>query len=728
MWSPAHGGQNCDSPAVLPRAATVRISGIETTAISADGFVNPGQPRVLPQGGLPRRWSHARSTLPLTFFRTAPLSYRAPSRLLTQLFSSRFGVVLVVLTLPGFIALGAIASRVCGSGSIVAGGVASLAVFVVLIWALVRQILLLHDESRLEREAAERRLAALVHHASDMILVVESDGIVRYSSPSVGRVMRLPAAAILGRSLLTLLHEDHLEAARHMLTRLARRADVQESLVVRALTGNDEWRWLELVGTNRLETDDINGLVLNIRDVTHRRELESRLAWQAFHDPLTGLANRVLFTDRVTHALSRRTRDVSDIAVMYIDLDHFKVINDTFGHTTGDQLLRQVSRRIELEVRGSDTVARLGGDEFAILMEDADAEMCQATAERVLATLTRPFNFDGREAIVGASIGISQAEPGENTDSLIRNADIAMYVAKTDGGLRVMRFEPAMRETLADRMDLEADLRVAVEHDHLQVYYQPLVDLTTGELVGAEALLRWPHETRGMITPGRFIPLAEEVGLIGRISQRVLQIACRDAMAWRSDRLNVEALHVAVNLSGRHLQAATVIEDVQAALRSSNLPASRLTIELTESVMIQNADEMVATMRTLKALGVTLALDDFGTGYSSLSHLQRFPIDVLKLDRSFISALGDAEHDDALTRAILSLGESLGLETLAEGIETEEQYERLRAMGCRLGQGYLMSRPMAAEAFAALVAQGGPSFQGRPGSDIAGHSADRAAA
>jgi EAL domain-containing protein (putative c-di-GMP-specific phosphodiesterase class I) len=303
---------------------------------------------------------------------------------------------------------------------------------------------------------------------------------------------------------------------------------------------------------------------------------------------------------------------------------------------------------------------------------------------------------------------VAEALPVGTLDELVGDADVAMYVAKAEGRGRVVRFEPSMREKVADRMQLEADLRRAISRDELQVHYQPLVDLQTGEILGAEALLRWHHPTRGLISPSRFIPIAEEAGLISEISRRVLRTACRDALTWRSPSSDEANLHVAVNFSGHHLQEASVVQDVRDALEETGFDASRLTIEMTETVMMQNADAAVQTMRALKSLGVTIALDDFGTGFSSLSYLQRFPIDVLKIDRSFITQLGGATGNDALTRAILSLGETLGLATVAEGIEGENQLTELQALGCMMGQGFFMSQPLSGPAFARLVAAGEP--------------------
>ncbi len=604
------------------------------------------------------------------------------------------------------------------TGELPAVGGIAFGIMLLLFVAMVRQSMLTRENLTLESFAtsrvAESRLAALVNHASDVILVVDVDGISRYVSPSVQRVLGTSPERLLAAPLFDVLHPDDADAFRLLLGRLTRRTDSQETIIARIADAEGDWRWMEVVGTNRLQTASIHGLVLNARDITERRELEGKIEWQAFHDPMTGLANRVLFADRVSHALARRERGPVDIGLLFIDLDHFKAVNDTLGHAAGDELLRQVARRIEGEVRTADTIARLGGDEFAVLLEDSDAISCDTTAERLQQQLTRPFIIEGRDVVVGASIGLTDAPAGTSLDELVRDADVAMYVAKGEGRGRVVRFEASMREKVAERLELEADLRRAVDRNELQVHYQPLVDLQTGDILGAEALLRWHHPLRGLINPSTFIPIAEDAGLISEISRRVLHTACRDATTWRSPDPTAATLHVAVNLSGRHLQEPTVVDDVRAALAASGLHASQLTIEITETVMMHNADAAIDAMRALKALGVTLALDDFGTGYSSLSYLQRFPIDVIKIDRSFINQLGGPTSDDSLTRAIISLGETLGLATIAEGIEGERQLSELQAMGCMLGQGFLMSQAVTGPVFARLVASGEPLHR-RPG-------------
>jgi diguanylate cyclase (GGDEF)-like protein/PAS domain S-box-containing protein len=579
-----------------------------------------------------------------------------------------------------------------------------------LVAVLVRQAIVSGEANRLNvaqvNREAESRLAALVNHASDVIMIVDLDTTIRFVSPSVKYILDLEADALTGESALGLLHTDDMQGAQLTLARLGQHPDSRETFVCRVQRGSGGWRWVEVVCTNHVRTDSINGIVLNVRDVTERRELEGKLEWQAFHDPMTGLANRVLFSDRVGHALARRERAPLDLGVLFIDLDHFKIVNDTLGHAAGDTLLREAARRIQGAVRTADTVARLGGDEFAVLLEDVTLKECVDTGERLLHQLTRAFSIEGREVFTGASIGVTVAEANETLDDLVRDADVAMYVAKGEGRGRVVVFETSMREQVAERLHLEADLRRAIEQNDLQVYFQPQFDLHTGEVLGAEALVRWMHPLRGMIPPSRFVPIAEQAGLMVEMSRFIMSVACRDAARWRQPDGTQANLHISVNLSGRHLQDPSVVQDVSAALTESGLDPALLTIEITESVMMHNTDASIAVLRELKALGITIAIDDFGTGYSSLSYLQQFPIDILKIDKAFVDKLGSADSDEALARAILALGDALGLATVAEGVETMRQVEILQQLGCLLGQGFLFSRPLASRAFAEMLSSG----------------------
>jgi diguanylate cyclase (GGDEF)-like protein len=440
------------------------------------------------------------------------------------------------------------------------------------------------------------------------------------------------------------------------------------------------------------------------RTADHRR-LQEELAHQAFHDSLTGLANRALFKDRVEHALTRLQRRRRPLAVFFLDLDRFKAINDSFGHASGDALLIAVSRRLRDCVRAEDTVARLGGDEFAVLVENlaGDAEV-RIVADRVKEAFRDPIVIDGRELAVAASIGIALSEAGaETADDLLRNADLAMYRAKAAGG-GARQYIPEMHAGMIERLELESDLRQALAREQLYLVYQPIVDLQTGRLSGAEALLRWQHPTRGVVSPADFIPVAESSGMIVPIGEWVLRQACRDARRW-DEIPGGEALSVSVNLSGRQLQTSELPSVVPHALLEAGLAPGRLTLEMTESVLIDRSDEMLALLHELRRIGVRLAIDDFGTGYSSLSYLHRFPVDIVKVDRSFVESLTGEADEISLAESIIRIGQGLRVTTVAEGIEDTTQLEALQRLGCDHGQGYYFARPMSAADFEAYIAE-----------------------
>jgi diguanylate cyclase (GGDEF)-like protein len=451
--------------------------------------------------------------------------------------------------------------------------------------------------------------------------------------------------------------------------------------------------------------------VLGFRDVTDRVRLERELVRQALTDPLTGLANRALFNDRVVHALARAGRDPGRVATMLIDLDGFKLVNDGLGHGAGDAVLVAVADRLRNAVRDGDTVARLGGDEFAVLLEDVRTpEEANAAALRMLAALATPVSAP-TEVFVGASIGVATATTEDDAGTLLRHADIAMYIAKARGKGQHVHFERQMRERAVARVHLEADLRAAVGEIpagtvDFHVVYQPIIALDTARLASAEALLRWQHPERGLVLPLDFIPVAEETGLIVPLGLWVLGEACREAAAWPAGPDGI-APGVSVNLSGRQLQEASLVDDVRAVLARTGLPAERLTLEITESVVMRDTTQTLACLRALKALGVRLAIDDFGTGHSSLAYLRQFPVDVLKIDKSFVDGLAHGGDAAALARTIIALADTLQLHTVAEGIETVGQQAALEALGCGLGQGYLFARPMAAADLARLLAGNG---------------------
>jgi diguanylate cyclase (GGDEF)-like protein/PAS domain S-box-containing protein len=592
--------------------------------------------------------------------------------------------------------------------------------------ALVRQVLgvrvELDSREQTALEQADRRLAALVRHGSDMLTILELDTTVRYASPSHQQVMGIPGDLLVGKRMDQQIHRDDLPAAELGFERLRAGTSARESLIVRLRDGAGRWRWIEAVGTNLMNEPTVNGLVLNSRDITDRKALEAQLLEQALRDPLTGLGNRRLFSDRVGHALERRVRRQSSVALLLLDLDHFKFVNDTLGHAKGDALLVAVSERLRTVLRTADTIARLGGDEFAVLLEDLAADdEADATATRIQQALDRPFQLDEREVFVRASIGIAWATDGQDVDALLMDADVAMYGAKNSGRGRVERYSSAMRESVAQRVDLEADLRFAVERGELDLAYQPVVDLESGRIIAAEALLRWRHPTQGMVPPDRFIPVAEESELIIDLGRFVIQRAALDAAAFRMVCPDAATLRVGVNLSARQLLSADLVSDVVQSLAAAGITGHAFAAELTETVLASNEPVVAGRLQALRDLGVRIALDDFGTGYSSLAYLRRFPIDVIKVDKSFVSYGGESSGNDGVTKAIVSIGASLGMRTVAEGIETMEQLVRLREIGCVLGQGYLFSRPVPREEFAALLRSWDPTrYDGRPAGAAAG--------
>jgi diguanylate cyclase (GGDEF)-like protein len=434
--------------------------------------------------------------------------------------------------------------------------------------------------------------------------------------------------------------------------------------------------------------------------------LYEQVRHQAFHDPLTRLANRTLFRDRVDHALARTTRGLASVAVLFVDLDDFKTVNDSRGHPVGDALLVSAGERLVSVVRPGDTVARLGGDEFAILVEDVDdAREAVAPAERILAAFSAPFVIAGCELFVGASIGIAVGSAADRTtDELLRNADFAMYQAKSLGKGRHAMFEPRMRDAAVERLELATNLRHALDRRELVLHYQPIVDLRTGATRGMEALVRWNHPERGMLMPSDFISLAEETGLIVPVGRWVLREACRQARRWQDEYPVDPPLTMSVNLSPRQFNDPRLVASIGEAFRDAGLAPETLTLEITESVLLGDGDGTVTKLKAIRKLGVRLAIDDFGTGYSSLSYLQRFPIDVLKIDRAFVDGIGGVEGN-ALVRSIMDISRSLHLQTVAEGVERPEQQGQLLALDCELGQGFLMNRPQDADAIGAYLAR-----------------------
>jgi diguanylate cyclase (GGDEF)-like protein/PAS domain S-box-containing protein len=554
-------------------------------------------------------------------------------------------------------------------------------------------------ERTAELRASEQRFQALVQHSSEVVILVDADARVEYVSESMTRVFGYSEAHLLGRRLTQLMDDEAAIRLREGLAEVAERPYGVLELEL-PLRHRDRHRCTaQITITNLLDNPSVGGLVLNTRDISERRQLEDQLVHQAFHDSLTSLANRALFKDRVDHALQRTKRQTPSVAVLFLDLDGFKEVNDSLGHAAGDRLLIQMAERLRSCVRPSDTVARFGGDEFAVLIEDAsdDLDVIQV-ADRVLDGLRQPFVVSGRELHVRGSMGIARMESDvDGADHLLRNADLAMYRAKAAGQGGYERYDPEMHTELVQRVQLEADLRRALEAGELFLVYQPTFDLASGQIVGAEALARWQHPTRGLVPPTEFIPLAEASGLIRPLGAWVLREACRQAAHWqRANDQRGRPFTLSVNLSGRQLQHAQVVDDVAAALGESGLPPDALVLEMTESVLLDDSETVLAILRQLKALGARLAIDDFGTGYSSLSYLHRFPVDILKIDRSFVERLNRTFDNAELAWTVVRLGQSLQLQTVAEGVEDSAQFLALRRMGCDVGQGFYFGRPMEA--------------------------------
>jgi diguanylate cyclase (GGDEF)-like protein/PAS domain S-box-containing protein len=480
---------------------------------------------------------------------------------------------------------------------------------------------------------------------------------------------------------------------------------------IRHKTGS--WRWVLCRG---LAVRDPLGRATRMAgsqsDVTHRKLAEEQLAHRAFYDPLTNLPNRALFIDRLRHALRRAQRRKDyQFAVLFLDIDRFKTVNDSLGHMAGDRLLVMVARRLELSLRPGDSVARLGGDEFTVLLEDIrDSDDATRVADRIQRELVAPFDINAHEIFSSASIGIAQSTTGyENPEDILRDADTAMYRAKAAGRARHALFDTAMHERAVALLNLEADLRRAVDRGELAVYYQPIVALDTGRISGVEALVRWNHPQRGLISPNDFIPLAEETGLIVPIGRFVLAESCRQLRSWRDDIGFTSPFALHVNLPGRQFSQADLVGQIRATLDEAHLEPGDLRLEITESVVMERPENARTMLVQLRELGVRLSIDDFGTGYSSLAYLQQFPIDTLKIDRSFVSGIGAQGENSQIARTIIDIGHNLGMVVVAEGVETLDQLAQLRKLRCESAQGYLFSKPVDVDSTRALL-RAGPSW------------------
>jgi diguanylate cyclase (GGDEF)-like protein/PAS domain S-box-containing protein len=572
---------------------------------------------------------------------------------------------------------------------------------------------LLHDIT--QRKRAELRLMESEHFIRTIITSVQQ-GIIVYDSDLRYQVWNrfmeelsgVPADRVLGTTPATLFPQLRDQGLEELLAQALAGETVQSPDLQVVPPKGGRTVWTSCVFSPHISrTGEIMGVVGIVHDITARKEAEAQLVHNAFHDGLTGLPNRALFLDRLERLLTHAVRHPDYVfGVAFMDLDRFKVVNDSLGHLQGDDLLVAIARRLELCVRQGDTVARLGGDEFAVLLDDVrDVRDATRVADRILTELSMPFHLGGNEVFTAASIGIALSSGGyESPEDILRDADAAMYRAKLDGRCRYEVFDRKMHERAVRTLQVETDLRRALERCEFRVHYQPIIDLGSGRIAGLEALLRWEHPIRGLVPPDDFVPLAEETGLIVSIGWWVLERACRQMSEWLTRYPDATGRYVSVNLSSRQFMQPDLLLQVDSVLSRTGLPPQALKLEITETVVIKHAEVVTASLAALRARGIHLCIDDFGTGYSSLSYLHSFPVDTLKIDRSFISQIGLSASNARLVETIVALGRNLGMDTVAEGVETQEQLDFLRKLGPLLAQGYFFSPALPPAQMAELLA------------------------
>lgn len=557
-------------------------------------------------------------------------------------------------------------------------------------------------EAEASLRRSESRFRALVQNALDMITILGKDGTILYDSPANERVLGYAPDENLGINAFSLVHPDDRPSAWDRFTNGLAQPGASISAEFQFRHKDGSWRWLEAVGVNLLDDPAVRGIVVNSRGITERKAFEERLTYLAFHDALTGLPNRLQFEERLADALAKPYQQV---AVLFMDIDGFKAVNDSLGHTIGDQLLGAVASRLATAIRDGTILARFGGDEFAVLLAPGGS-VAEATrlAQRLLNVLATPFTIGGLEVVVRASIGIAACAPGvDMPKDLLRAVDVALYRAKAVARGDLAVFDPRLDEAALDRLAHQTELRHAVERAELRLAYQPIVNLATGVIVGLEALVRWHHPRRGLLYPAEFIPLAEETGLIVPLSRWVLSEACRQMRGWHQRLPRQPPLQLYVNLSGREFQQPMMLADLAAILSELAFDPASLTLEITESAAIADVAAAQATLASLKSRGVQVAIDDFGIGYAALSSLKSLPVDEIKVDASFVAGIGTVRVDQEIVRAIASVARALGLGLTAEGIETAAQAKALLDLGCQQGQGHFFARPLWPEDCTALL-------------------------
>ncbi len=544
-----------------------------------------------------------------------------------------------------------------------------------------------------ELEQREQRFRTIVEKSWSGVVLLDGDIRFSFIGSSTQHIIGYEDHELIGCSLFDFVHPRDAEASRRVFAEALRSPNHEMHGELRFRHKNGNWVWLEGFSQNLLHEPSVGAIVLNYRDVSQRKETEKQLEYRAYYDSLTGLPNRLLFRDRLVHSLAHATRNRVGVAVMYLDIDHFKLVNDALGHSFGDRLLADISRRLQGALRASDTISRIGGDEFSILLpEVVSADAVTGVARKILDSLAQPFRVEGHDLFVTASLGISCfPSDGEDAETLLKCADAAMYRAKELGRNQAQLFTASMNERYVRRLALEQHLHHAIEREQLELYYQPVFDRSRRRYVSVEALLRWRDPVRGIVQPAEFVGLAEETGMIIPIGAWALRTACNQLRLWNQQGLT---LSMAVNISAVQLQQRDFADVVRAALEESGIQPEMLQLEITESAAMQNFELSLETMRELRAMNVGIAVDDFGTGQSSLIYLKHFPIDVVKIDKEFLREVTSDDTAAAIVSYVINLAHTLQLKVVAEGVETEEQYTFLRHFACDMMQGYLFSKPL----------------------------------
>lgn len=556
-------------------------------------------------------------------------------------------------------------------------------------------------EEALQR--SEARFRSLIQNALDIITILNADGTVRYASPAIERVLGYQEEELVGSRAISLVHPDDRSLVGSTFLAVLDTPTLMPTIEFRCRHRNRSWRWIQASATHLLDDPAVGGIVFNARDISERKEIEERLWHQAYHDPLTGLPNRARFTERLEQALGERRP--GSVAVFFLDLDGFKVINDSLGHEYGDRLLVAAAARLASRISAGNLLARFGGDEFAILEEQiTDVSEVTGIAERLLAALAVPFTLNEHTLVCTASLGVvlSSSELTTSTD-MLRAADVALYRAKASGKGGIALFDARRDASALVQLGRETALRHALERGELRLHYQPQVDLTTGRVVGVEALVRWQHPERGLLMPKEFIPLAEDTGLVVPLGEWVLGEACRQVVAWDEEFADVEKLMLSVNISPLQVRQPDLVGLVKRILHRTRLRPGRLILEITEQGLIENTEATDRTVKALRALGAQLAIDDFGAYQAGLGYLRHWPIDMLKLDRALVTELGRDERCWAIVAAVAGLSRTLGMVVTGEGIETPEQLEQLRKLGCNWGQGYFFTPALPPDEFVTFL-------------------------